>query len=154
MNTRQTKWDYRWLSIAKEVAGWSKDPSTKVGAVVVNREGFMVATGYNGFPAGHTDDPELYTNREYKYANIIHAEANALRQLRVIPLEGFTLYTSFPCCPDCVLLASRHGVSRLVCLPIDTRGKTPEWIAEWDSRIELSKIRAAKLGIEMEVISV
>lgn len=149
----QLKWDKRWLEVAALVGSWSKDPSTKVGAILVynNR---MQAAGYNGFPKNHSDLPEFYLDRQYKYKHIVHAEINALEQIHINAISGFTLYTSFPCCPDCVLAASRRGILRLVCSPIDTTGKTADWIAEWNERIELSKLRAYKLGMTLEIIDV
>ena len=51
------KWDERYLRLAKEVASWSKDPSTKVGAVAV-LDGSVLAQGYNGFPKYIQDDEE------------------------------------------------------------------------------------------------
>ena len=57
----QEKWDLRFVNLAEEVAGWSKDPSTQVGAVAVNdRIGTVVAQGYNGFPRGIQDTDLRY----------------------------------------------------------------------------------------------
>jgi dCMP deaminase len=53
-----SKWDKRYLDLAEQIAGWSKDPSTQVGAVAVNDQGTPVAQGYNGFPRG-IEDTEL-----------------------------------------------------------------------------------------------
>ncbi len=47
-----TKWDKRFLKLAREISTWSKDPSSKIGAVIVNDERRILATGYNGFPRG------------------------------------------------------------------------------------------------------
>src|ERR1051326_2813900 len=57
---RKEKWDRRFLELAKHVSSWSKDPSTKVGAVIVDANRRVVATGYNGFPRGVEDTPERY----------------------------------------------------------------------------------------------
>src|SRR5690348_10005783 len=86
------KWDKRFLELAQLVAGWSKDPSTKTGAVIVSPERTIVAVGYNGFPKLMDDAPELYANREVKYSRIVHCEMNAVLNAghRV---DGSTLYT-------------------------------------------------------------
>ena len=47
----QGKWDVRFLRLAHEVAKWSKDPSTKVGCILV-KDKKVISMGYNGFPAG------------------------------------------------------------------------------------------------------
>ena len=59
------KWDYRFLDMARLVAQWSKDPSTKCGAIITqNRR--VVSQGFNGFAAETPDTPELYMDKEYK----------------------------------------------------------------------------------------
>ncbi|MBI2669577.1 MAG: hypothetical protein HYX20_00290 [Candidatus Yanofskybacteria bacterium] len=60
------KWDRRFLALAEFVAQWSKDPSTKTGAVIVDSNNRLVSVGYNGFPRGVNDSPERLENREIK----------------------------------------------------------------------------------------
>lgn len=74
----QAKWDRRFLKIAREVATWSKDPSTQVGAVIVDPDQRVVSLGYNGLPCGVSDSRDLLDDRVAKYATVIHAEQNAL----------------------------------------------------------------------------
>ena len=57
------KWDNRYMDIARDVAMWSKDPSSKIGAVAVDDKGHILCTGYNGFPRGIDDTEERYNNR-------------------------------------------------------------------------------------------
>ena len=64
------KWDERFLRMAKEVSTWSKDPSTKVGAVGVDINRRIKCTGYNGFPRSIRDDSRL-DDRDSKYASIV-----------------------------------------------------------------------------------
>ena len=63
--------------LAGHIAGWSKDPSTKVGCVVVGQDREIRSTGFNGFPRGISDDLDRLTDREQKYPLICHAEENA-----------------------------------------------------------------------------
>ena len=49
------KWDRRFLALAEHVADWSKDPSTKTGAVIVRPDRTIASMGYNGFPRGMAD---------------------------------------------------------------------------------------------------
>ena len=65
-STLLDKWDQRWLDIAGQVSSWSKDPSTKIGAIAV-KDKRLVATGYNGFPRGIEDTEDRWNNREEKY---------------------------------------------------------------------------------------
>ena len=90
------KWDRRFLELARHVAQWSKDPSTKVGAVIVepNRRA-VVAMGYNGFPRGVEDTVERLNDRALKYQMVAHAELNAILNAilnAVASVEGCTLY--------------------------------------------------------------
>lgn len=155
---KQQKWDRRYIALAREISSWSKDPSTKVGAVLVRPNNTIASTGFNGFPPGHDDSPELYADRQYKYKHVVHAEDNALRfycgaDLPLCSLlPGFTLYTSFPSCPDCVVLCGEVGVGRLVGPTLDCTGKTQEWKDEWTTRILRSEEIAAGYGIRWEVI--
>lgn len=60
------KWDRRFLELATLVASWSKDPSTKTGAVIIGPDRSVISTGFNGFPREMPDDPKLYEDREKK----------------------------------------------------------------------------------------
>ena len=72
------KWDGRFLSLATHISGWSKDPSTKVGCVVVGPDREIRSTGFNGFPQGIADTDERLSDRNLKYPLICHAEENAI----------------------------------------------------------------------------
>lgn len=105
--------DY-FMDIAKVVSTKSKDPSTKVGAVIARPDRTIASVGYNGFPRGCRDDPELYANREIKYQRIIHAEMNALLSARE-PLDGFILITwPLPPCDRCIPHIIQAGIRRVV----------------------------------------
>lgn len=150
---RQEKWDRRYIALARLIATWSKDPSTKVGAVLVRPNNSIASTGFNGFPSGHSDDMVLYLDREYKYKNVVHAEVNALNFLDSPP-TGFTLYTSFPCCPDCLEAAGKAGVTRVVHPPLDRDGRSAGWVEEWEKRLEESRRVADRLNLSLEVLYV
>ena len=107
-------WDSRFLELASLISSWSKDPSTKVGAVIVDDKKRIVSVGYNGFAHDTTDNPDLYNNREEKYKRIIHGEINAIlfasRQL-----DGCTLYTvPFMPCPRCSSIIIQVGIKRVI----------------------------------------
>lgn len=150
---RRMKWDARFMALAKLMATWSKDPATKVGAVLVRPDRSIAATGFNGFPPGWDDDPEIYANRWYKNAHVIHAEINALKYYGLDPVN-FTVYTSFPPCPSCVDALGRAGVARIVFPPLPTEGRHPEWVREWSERLVESKVTASWYGVRLEVYDV
>jgi dCMP deaminase len=108
------KWDKRFLSLASEVASWSKDPSTKVGCVIVDPDTLRImGVGYNGFPRGMVDNKDLYEDRETKYSRTIHAEVNAV--LNSQKTEGMTAYVTAPPCTNCALVLIQSGINRVVC---------------------------------------
>lgn len=73
-----SKWDHRFLELAELVGSWSKDPSTQVGAVIVDIDNRIVSTGFNGFPRGCLDHADTLGDRDRKLLRTIHAEDNAL----------------------------------------------------------------------------
>lgn len=108
------KWDLRFLDLAKCVSSWSKDPSTKVGAVIVDKDKRVISMGYNGFPVGINDDHYRLNHRDTKYKIILHAEANALLFANT-NLVGTILYTyPFMPCPRCAGLIIQAGISQVV----------------------------------------
>jgi dCMP deaminase len=108
-----TNWDKRFLELAKLVSSWSKDPSTKVGAVIVDDQNIIVSVGFNGFPKGIQDDDRL-NHRDSKYQIIVHAENNALMFAKR-PLNDCTIYTyPFMPCPRCAGMIIQSGIKRIV----------------------------------------
>lgn len=104
---KDLKWHQRFLELAAHVAQWSKDPSTKVGAVIVRPDRTIASVGYNGFPRGVED---TYTTREDKLMRTVHAEANAILSARE-PLHGYTLYvTPLHPCANCAALIIQSGI--------------------------------------------
>lgn len=115
-NQQLNKWDERFLRIAREVATWSKDPGTCVGAVLV-KDRRIIATGYNGFPQGISDGAERYEDRNVKLAYTVHAEVNAILNAarNGSKTNGSTLYVTFSPCVSCATGVIQAGISRVVC---------------------------------------
>lgn len=116
------KWDRRFIDLALQVRGWSKDPDNQVGAVLVSPDRRQFAVGYNGFPAGFRDDGGLdimssklgENYHALKLGLAIHAEVNAVLNCHVRP-EGWSMYsTRCPCLP-CASTMVQSGVARLLC---------------------------------------
>jgi len=113
MDERQIKWDKRFLNMSEVISDWSKDPSTKVGAIITN-DIKIISMGYNGLPQSTPDYPEILNVREIKYQYIIHAEVNAVLSAKQ-DLKGCTIYTSpFLPCPRCASILVQSGISRIV----------------------------------------
>lgn len=121
------KWDLRFLAMAEMVAGWSKDPSTKCGAVIVRPDRTVCSVGFNGFPRGVTDALHLLKEKEEKYPRIVHAEINAILAAKE-PLHGYTIYLhpgSIGFCSQCAAYIIQSGIKRCVFLEPETQN--PRW---------------------------
>lgn len=122
------KWDLRFVELAKFISSWSRDPSTKTGAVLVRPNRTIASVGFNGFAQGMLDSDELYADREIKYSRVIHCEINALLFCRdPLPLTGYTLYTTGTNCDRCAVHMIQAGIRRFV-FP----KATPEQAIRWN----------------------
>jgi dCMP deaminase len=115
-------WDERFMLLARHISQWSKDPSTKVGAVLVGPDRVVRGMGFNGFPRGVGDDPATLADRPAKYARVVHAEVNAVLQAGR-DTAGSSLYVwppgVGPTCDRCAAVVIQAGVARVVgvCIP-------------------------------------
>ena len=132
-----TDWDRRFLELASHIAGWSKDPSTKVGCVVVGEDREIRSTGFNGFPRGIEDRPERLADRTQKYPLICHAEENAIMHAARIgvSLKGCSAYVTWPPCTRCARSLIQSGVQEIV-YPQDS--EIPErWMEDFTVSTEM-----------------
>lgn len=135
VNNYPSKWDKRFMELAQQISTWSKDPSSKIGAVIVNDERRILATGYNGFPRGIDDSDERLNNKDEKYPRIIHAEMNALMNALYngVAVKGATLYVyGLPVCPSCTKCVIQAGIKRVV-IPSEKTDKG-NWQEVWDTQ--------------------
>lgn len=106
--------DAKWLRLAQHYANeGSKDPSTKVGCVIVRPDRTPASWGVNGFPRGIADTPERLNDRPTKYDLTIHAELNALLFLRE-PAVGYSCYSTFAPCIRCAVNIIQKGIQRVI----------------------------------------
>jgi dCMP deaminase len=106
-------WNYRFLQLAETVGSWSKDPSRKVGSVIVDSKRRVLSLGYNGFPRGVSDRVDRYENRDTKLKFVCHAERNALDNSPG-SVEGATLYATLFPCNECVKSIIQRGINKVV----------------------------------------
>ena len=140
-----TDWNQRFMDLAKHVAGWSKDPSTQVGAVVVNDKKQVISMGYNGFPRGVRDCQERYKDKATKLSFVAHAERNALDNA-FGDVEGATLYSTLYPCSDCAKGIIQRGVRTVV--------TSREWYDRQAQlfNFETSKIMFDEAGVEVVLL--
>jgi len=101
------------IEMAHHVAKLSKDPSTKVGAVLFDEKRRIVSAGYNGFARGVADTDERLSNRDVKYRLVLHAEKNAIL-FATGPTHGCTMVVTHPCCAQCAALIIQAGVAHVM----------------------------------------
>ena len=133
------KWDIRFLELAKHISGWSKDPSTKVGCIVVGEDREIRSTGFNGFPRGISDDNDRLPDREKKYPLICHAEENAIMHAARIgvSLKGSTAYVTWPPCSRCARSLIQAGIKEVV---YSTAEEVPErWLEDFNISTSMLK---------------
>jgi dCMP deaminase len=123
------RWDQHFLALAVQVARMSKDPSTKVGAVIVGPEREVLSTGFNGLPRGIADSEARLNDRETKLKLVVHAEMNAILNAarNGIRLKGSTLYLAAtdisgaewggPPCTRCCVESIQAGIVEIVSRP-------------------------------------
>lgn len=128
------------FAIAEVVASFSKDPSTKVGAVgAVN--GRVIGTGRNGFPPKIPDIPALYENRDAKHLMVKHAEEN-LVSICGDQIRGGDAFVTLVPCNDCAGLLITSGVKRVFTRP-------PIGDTIWTRKWELSTAMLLCVGIDV-----
>lgn len=141
-------WDQRFLSLAKHISSWSKDPSSKVGAVIADSRNRVVSLGFNGFPTGIEDTEERLNTRDVKYQLVVHAEMNALL-FATRDLSGCTLYLTHPSCCACAAKVIQSGIKRVV---FDTPSET--FAERWKDSLKLSAEMFEEAGVEVMEIPI
>lgn len=123
MNDSRPNFDEYFLGIARAVAARADCKRAQHGAVVVKNKR-IVATGYNGSPAGEpgclTDDAcpradsDVPSLSGYDNCISVHAEANALLYGDRQQMLGGTIYVTGKPCSWCQRLIDAAGVERVV----------------------------------------
>lgn len=142
------RWDQRFLELAALVAGWSKDPSTQTGCVLVRADRTVAALGFNGLPRGVADTPQRLADRPTKYAMTLHAEINALLSApgRV---DGASAYVwPWQPCSTCAAALIQAGVVRVL-----APAPTPEQRERWGESFAVAETMLREAGVALELIS-
>ncbi len=130
-------WDEYFMGLALLSAKRSKDPSTQVGACIVNKDNKVVGLGYNGLPRGCSDDDFPWDREgdflETKYAYVVHAEANAILNA-ISDLKGCRIYVALMPCNDCSKQIIQTGITEVIYMS--------------DKYADLANFKAGKLLLE------
>lgn len=113
MSTSEREWDEYFMKIAETVAEKSKDPSSKMGCVIVDENKRVVSVGYNGLIQGADEEKMTLSERPMKYYFAIHSEMNALLYARR-DVTGATIYNRVATCENCLKYCLQAGIKRFV----------------------------------------
>ena len=149
-------WDEYFMGIALLSAKRSKDPSTQVGACIVNQFNKIVGIGYNGFPIGCSDD-ELPWERsaddsnETKYPYVVHAEANAILN-STKDLHGSRIYVALFPCNECTKLIIQSGIREI--LYLSDKYKDTESVKASKRMLKMAGVSHRKLKLDNKKIDI
>lgn len=144
LDTGLSKWGNRYISLAKEISTWSKDPSRKIGAVAVGDQGQILAQGYNGFPRGILDKADRYNERSTKYKYVVHAEMNVIYNATFngVSLNNARLFVyGLPVCSECAKGIIQVGMKSVT---IYTDDAVPD---TWTESFELTNNMFKEAGV-------
>ena len=113
-------WDEYFMGLAILSSMRSKDPSTQVGACIVDKNNKIISVGYNGAPTGYDDDKDMTWERDgdfldTKYAYVCHSELNAILNSRV-NVEGCKLFVTLFPCNECAKVIIQSGIKEVIYL--------------------------------------
>ena len=140
-------WDLHFLGLAEYMSRASKDPSTKVGCCIVDKDRRVVSTAFNGFARGCSDDHRLYADRDRKIRRVVHSEPNAIIFAKQ-DLTGCTIYTvPFMPCAQCAALIIQAGITRVVSVPCTDPARADRWAADMTEAREQFREAGVKLDL-------
>lgn len=141
-------WDEYFMGVALLSARRSKDPSTQVGACIINDKNKIVGAGYNGLPMGCDDDEFPWEKQgdflNTKYPYICHAELNAILNNIGMDLKGCKIYTALFPCNECSKAIIQSGISEVIYLSDKYEGS---------DIFKASKIMLDKAGVKYRRVS-
>jgi len=119
-------WEEYFMGLAILSAERSKDPSTQVGACIVDENNKIVSVGYNGAPIGYDDDKDMTWERDgnfldTKYAYVCHSELNAILNSKV-KVDGCRLFVTLFPCNECAKVIIQAGIKEVIYLSDKYKG--------------------------------
>lgn len=148
---RIKQWLIHFRDMAKLVSSMSKDPSHKIGAVIVDKNNKVISMGFNGFAHGIEDSEERLNNKDIKRLLMLHAEENAILHAKQ-DLSGCDIYIyGYPPCVHCMSLIIQSGIKSIYY----TNSRKDKQVSEhWKENLELAKKLANEVNIPIIELTV
>jgi len=142
-------WDEYYMRHVYLAASKSKDPRTKIGAVLV-RDNRLISSGFNGFPYKVNDSIDRYNDRELKYAVVVHAEANAVLQCALLgqSSKDSILYTQGVPCSECCKSIIQGGVKKIV---VHQQWPNQCHVEKWIKSFKISEMMLKEAEVVIEI---
>jgi dCMP deaminase len=115
-------WDEYFMAVSILSSYRSKDPSTQVGACIIDNKNRILSIGYNGAPIGFNDENFPWDREgdelDTKYLYVCHAELNAITNYsgNKKDFEGATIYVDLFPCNECAKLIIQSGIKKVIYL--------------------------------------
>jgi dCMP deaminase len=146
MDVTNKKWTGRLLKMAQDIAQWSKDDSTKVGAVITTLDGSPISWGFNGMPMGVDDAVAERSIRPYKYNWMAHAERNAMDLASKADLSDCVMFVTFSPCSSCAQSIIQRKIKTLIIDENFTVDKVPE---RWKEDMLVAQEMLLEAGVKV-----
>lgn len=138
-------WNEYFMGLAHHVATRSKDPSSKVGAVIIDTDRRIVSTGFNGPPRG-TDDDIAFADRDIKLMRVLHAEENAIL-FAMRSVRGYSMFTTHHPCAHCAAVIAQAGIQHVYHPPVSA-----SFMNRWYDQITQAQEMFREAGVSREVV--
>ncbi len=149
--TFKEDWNIFFMQKAQLMSTRSKDPSTKVGCLIVSPDRVILSAGYNGFPRGIKDTPERLNDRDLKYPRVVHSETNAIinavRNGTII--RDAIVFVTQPPCPECTKMLVNTEIRELLHMDLDENKKD---LPGWREKLHISFDMLDEAGIPHKII--
>lgn len=144
-------WDEYFLRHVYLAASKSKDPRTKIGAILV-KNGIIISEGYNGFARGVSDLEERYLDRKTKWNYVVHGECNSILNAarNGISTINSILYTNGIPCKECGKTIIQAGIVEVI-----IHKQWPEILSEdWKESVGITKIMFQEAGLKIRSVNI
>lgn len=149
MNVLTDKWMKRYLKLCYEVCSWSKDQSTKTGAIIVTSDGDPVSWAFNGMPPNIDDSIEERHERPLKYKYFEHAERNAIYGATKADLQDCIMFCTHYPCSDCARGIIRKKIKTVVVDAKHGKGGVTGFNERWNDSFSESETMFREAGVNV-----